>query len=217
MNDNINRREVKARRHSWASATAGWLAEKGVTPNQISLASVFFAVLAAKFLLLARSSPEWWLWIGALLSVILRLLCNLFDGMVAVEGGKKTASGEIFNDLPDRISDPVILVATGYSIHLAGVEILGWLAGMGAVFTAYTRYLGAATGAGHNFCGPMAKQHRMAAVCAAYMLMAVFNSFDWAPWIIFIALCVIVAGTIETVRRRVSAAVRKLETHCDKS
>ena len=56
-----------------------------------------------------------------------RLLCNLFDGMVAVEGGKKTNSGELFNDIPDRIADPLILVSAGYAVHMVayGAE-LGW-------------------------------------------------------------------------------------------
>ena len=39
----------------------------------------------------------------------LRRLCNLFDGMVAVEGGFKTKSGELYNDLPDRFSGALIL------------------------------------------------------------------------------------------------------------
>jgi phosphatidylglycerophosphate synthase len=51
----------------------------------------------------------------AVVGVQLRLLCNLFDGMVAVEGGKKSKSGEVFNDMPDRIADPILLVCAGYA------------------------------------------------------------------------------------------------------
>ena len=32
--------------------------------------------------------------------VLGRLLCNLLDGMVAVEGGKRSKSGELYNDVP---------------------------------------------------------------------------------------------------------------------
>lgn len=31
----------------------------------------------------------------------LRLLCNLFDGMVAIEGKRFTKSGELFNEVPE--------------------------------------------------------------------------------------------------------------------
>jgi phosphatidylglycerophosphate synthase len=44
-----------------------------------------------------------------------RLLCNLLDGMVAVEVGRKTKGGEVFNELPDRASDVVLLVCAGYA------------------------------------------------------------------------------------------------------
>ena len=66
-----------------------------------------------------------------------RLLCNLFDGMVAVEGGKGTPSGELFNDIPDRIADPLILIAAGYATTVVPwAAPLGWAAGLGAVFGA---------------------------------------------------------------------------------
>ncbi len=59
----------------------------------------------------------------------LRLICNLLDGMVAVEGGMKTACGDIYNDLPDRISDSLIILGIAYG--LTGVNHaaeLGWAA-----------------------------------------------------------------------------------------
>ena len=92
-----------------------------------------------------------------------RLLCNLFDGMVAGEGGKGTASGELFNDFPDHIADPMILIATGYTTTVfPWAPALGWAAGLGAVMPAYVRTLGASLGAPVDLRGPMAKQHRMA-------------------------------------------------------
>jgi len=55
-----------------------------------------------------------------------RLLCNMLDGMVAIEGGRQTKSGEIFNDLPDRVADAVIFVCAGYGsrAHFSPSNIL---------------------------------------------------------------------------------------------
>jgi phosphatidylglycerophosphate synthase len=39
----------------------------------------------------------------AAIGVPRRLLCNLLDGMVAVAGGLGSPSGQVWNDLPDRI------------------------------------------------------------------------------------------------------------------
>ena len=41
----------------------------------------------------------------AALCIQLRLVCNLLDGMVAVEHGKGSPSGPIWNELPDRFAD----------------------------------------------------------------------------------------------------------------
>jgi phosphatidylglycerophosphate synthase len=37
----------------------------------------------------------------------LRLLCNLLDCMVAIEGGKSAPTGALFNEMPDRFADPL--------------------------------------------------------------------------------------------------------------
>ncbi|MCW8825781.1 MAG: CDP-alcohol phosphatidyltransferase family protein, partial [Gammaproteobacteria bacterium] len=127
--NNEARRPLKVREVNIIQATARYLSEKNITPNQISITSILFATLAAISLFFYQQQGEWWLLLIAALFIQFRLLCNLFDGMVAVEGGKHTKSGELFNDIPDRIADPLILVASGYAIsHVDyGIE-LGWIA-----------------------------------------------------------------------------------------
>ena len=91
-------------------------------------------------------------------AIQLRLLCNLVDGMLAVEGFSSKA-GDIYNDLPDRVSDVLILVGAGYSARdLAYAPALGWCAAVLAVLTAYVRVLGGSLGVTQHFVGPMAKQ-----------------------------------------------------------
>jgi len=138
------RRPIKARNSRWAVASAAWLARRGVTPNAISCASIGFAATAGGAFLALRltSAPlaQAALFLLAIAGIQGRLLCNLLDGMVAIEGGKKSRAGDIFNDLPDRISDPLIIVPAGYAItSLPYGPGLGWLAALIAVLTAYVR------------------------------------------------------------------------------
>ena len=51
-----------------------------------------------------------------------RLLCNLFDGMVAIEGGKKSANGDLYNDMPDRFADALFIIPVGYVAGGFGIE-----------------------------------------------------------------------------------------------
>ncbi len=89
--------------------------------------------------------------------------------MVAIEGGKKSKVGVLYNEVPDRVADSLFIVALGYAI---GTPWLGWLAALAAAVTAYIRVLGGTFGLAQDFRGPMAKQHRMAvhdawAACSA--------------------------------------------------
>jgi phosphatidylglycerophosphate synthase len=210
---NTPRQPIKARDTLWAAHVAAGLARAGVRPNIISLASALFAGGAGVCLVLAGKATgqfQPWLLLAAAALIQIRLLCNLFDGMVAIEGGFKTKSGEIFNELPDRFADAFIFVGAGYA-GLGWAPALGWLCAVLAVLTAYVRTLGASAGASQHFCGPMAKQHRMAVMTLACLASAVLIWFGVEWPVVTGALVLIATGSVITVFRRVVRVVRELE------
>jgi phosphatidylglycerophosphate synthase len=81
----------------------------------------------------------------AAVGVQLRLLANMFDGMVAIETGRTSAVGELYNEVPDRVSDTAVLVGAGYAA--GGCPVLGYVAALLAVFIAYVRAQGRVAGA----------------------------------------------------------------------
>ncbi len=215
MNPALNtRRPLKSRNTHTAQRVARWLSSKSVTPNQISVASVVFALLAACLLLLRpRLDVDYHALLLLAVSgcLQLRLLCNLFDGMVAIEGGKRTANGDLYNEIPDRIADVVVFIAAGYS--LAGAywgETLGWLAALLSVMTAYTRALAASLSLPQDFGGPMAKPHRMAVMTAACIFSAFEHRMNFNGEGIAFALCLIIVGATLTVMLRLRRASRRL-------
>lgn len=115
-----DRRPIKARQTRWATAAARLLQRRGATPNGISVAGSVCALFAAAALYGALNSEltvlRIVLFLLAALMIQGRLICNLLDGMVAVEGGLRSPAGAVFNDLPDRISDSLILVIAGYGL-----------------------------------------------------------------------------------------------------
>lgn len=195
------RRPLASRQSGWARASSAFLARHKVAPNSISIASVFFAALAGVCFWISRSQSPWWL-LGSAVGIQLRLICNLMDGMVAIEGGLKSKTGDVFNDLPDRFADLFLIVPAGYAV---GYPELGWCAGALAVFTAYVRTMGGALGLKQDFVGPMAKQQRMAILTIA-SIAAIF-----APIALPIALAVIAVGSLITVFRRTLRILRLLE------
>jgi len=168
-------------------------------PNYISVASVVMSIAAAGCLVSG-------LYLPAALFIQLRLLCNLMDGMVAVEGGRGSASGEIYNDLPDRISDILILAGAGYGAAWpVFARELGWIASFLAVMTAYVRVLGGACGLTQDFRGVMAKPRRMAVLTVACIAATL------EPRAIALGLMIVIVGSLLTAAARVRRIVRQLE------
>ena len=218
-----SRRILKSRNTRWAHAFSGWLARIGATPNQISVLSVFFAGGALVCFLVAGDQTSnagiIGAWMGAVACIQLRLLCNLMDGMVAVEGGKGSPMGAVFNDAPDRVADVLILVGAGYSgagdpgvVKLFHVIPLGWCCAVIAVWTAYIRVLGASLTGKHDFRGPMAKQHRMAVLCVGVLIEATQHLMGSDRLGVLTALTLIFFGGLWTCWRRLALIARSLRS-----
>jgi phosphatidylglycerophosphate synthase len=216
MSDN-GRRPIPARRLHLSKWFARWLAEIGVTPNQVSVFGLAVGVGSGIALALTPLAPSWApkLWIAAAVLVGLRGLSNMFDGMVAVEQGKATPRGILYNELPDRLSDVALLVGAGYSI--GGSPTAGWLTACLALFVTYIRCLGTCADTPADFGGPFAKQQRMfsvAVVAAVHVFLpASWRSF-WGPtasWGLMAAwLWLMVPGLVLTAwlrLRRIAAAL----------
>ena len=196
-----DRRPIASRNSKLAERIAKSLANRDISPNFISQFSMVFAALAGGAFWLSGMTSG--ILYGACLIVAaigcqFRLLCNLFDGMVAVEGGRGAPDGPFWNEAPDRVSDVLIFVGLGLG---SGHPNLGWAAAVFSIGTAYIRELGTAQGLGSDFRGPMAKPHRMAVVTVAAIL-AIFvpTIFEWS--VLHIALWIVVFGSIATILRR---------------
>ena len=198
MSELANRRPLKSRQTGWAGALSRLLLKTPLTPNAVSVAGIGFAAAGGACFALATEQPV--LWLGGALFIQLRLLANLMDGLLAVEGGRKSPTGALYNEFPDRIEDALLLVAAGYG---AGVPTLGWAAALLATGTAYVRALGGSIGLAQDFCGPLAKQHRMALLTGG----AVLSPFVAAMPAILTAIC---TGAAITCVRRLMRQARAL-------
>ena len=197
-----DRRPLASRDTRWADRAAKALVRSNVTPNQISQASVGFAAIGffAFWAAGVMAGPG-----GAVLLILaglcvqLRLLCNLLDGMVAIEGGKSAPDGPFWNEAPDRVADILILVGAGL---FGDAPTLGFAAAAAAVLTAYVRELGRAEGAPVDFSGPLAKPHRLAAITGGAVLGAIEALTSGTQWAIWGALWAICLGSFATSVRR---------------
>ena len=199
-----NRRPIAARSNTLVQRFSTLLARCGVSPNSISLLSIAFAALGA-WALLGVASP-WGPWLCAV-AIVLRLLCNLFDGLVAVEHGRKTPTGVLYNEVPDRVADSLFLVALGYA---AGLPWCGWLAALLAALTAYIRTLGGTVLPTQDFRGPMAKPHRMWLMVVACVVAPLEARVTGTGYALQAAAGLVAAGSALTCWTRLRAIATRL-------
>src|SRR5437667_3809321 len=212
----IDRRPIATRNRKWAQSATTWLASRNVSPNAISIAGMFACIAAGVALGLTSVEYNRVFWLIAALGAQLRLTANMLDGMVALLSGRASKVGELYNEVPDRVSDAAVFIGAGYA--WGGNVALGYIATILAIFTAYVRAAGKIAGAPNEFCGPMAKQHRMLVITLIGLYSAVtpsswqaisFNSSKIG--LMSLGLAVIIMGSIITVIRRLARIARVLK------
>ena len=189
------RRPLASRDTTWARVIAARLVRMGASPDLISAISIPIALAGAAALLML---PAPWGPILCAAAVQGRLLCNLFDGMVAIEGGRGGPVGPLWNELPDRIADTVFIVALGIA---AGHPALGWAGALMAALTAYVRATGGALGLPQDFSGLQSKPKRMFVLTLACLVAAIVpwfppakNALLYAAWIITVGSAITACG-----------------------
>src|SRR5690606_5854752 len=105
------------------------------------------------------------------------------------------------------VSDTLIFIGIGYGLDQPA---LGWSAAALAIFTAYVRELGRASGLPADFSGPMAKPHRMALVTAAALASVPAPLWTGRDEILLLALWLVAVGSGVTAFRRSARMVREL-------
>ena len=216
LTETIDRRPIATRNRKWAQAATAWLAARNVSPNAISIAGMCACIIGGIALGLTSVSDYRILWLIAAGGAQLRLTGNMLDGMVALASGRASKTGELYNEIPDRVSDAAIFIGAGFA--WGGNIVLGYIATILAIFTAYIRAAGKIAGAPNEFCGPMAKQHRMLVIT----LVCLYSAITPRSWqmitfneshigLMTLGLALIIIGCVITVIRRVSRIAQALK------
>src|SRR5262245_61593284 len=104
----LSRRPIAQVFRRTAHSTVRLCVRLGIHPDLVSYASIVAAAGAGVCYWQAQAIPA--LLLVAVALCYVRLWFNMLDGMVALAAGKASRSGEIVNELPDRISDVIIFV-----------------------------------------------------------------------------------------------------------
>jgi len=211
----IDRRPIATRNRKWAQSATVWLAARNVSPNAISIAGMCACIAAGLALGLTSVEYNRIFWLVAALGAQLRLTANMLDGMVALASGRDSKVGELYNEVPDRVSDAAMFIGAGYA--WGGNVALGYVATILGNFHCLRSRRRKIAGGPNEFCGPMAKQHRMLVITVVCLYSVVvprswqiFHFDDLEIGVMALALTLIIAGCLVTVVRRLQRIARGL-------
>jgi phosphatidylglycerophosphate synthase len=212
---NPNRRPIADVFRKSAHAAVRWCVAKNVSPDLISWLSVFAAAAAAVCFALHHQANG--LLLAGAFFCMVRLWCNMLDGMVAIAANKTSKKGEIVNEFPDRISDVLVFVGIAHS-HPSCL-VVGYWAAIGALFTAYIGILSQAASAPRQFGGVMSKPWRMVVVSFMAGLIFIAPALEqtsieqWNVSLFAIACGIVILGCLQTTFVRYRSAMTWLAEH----
>jgi CDP-diacylglycerol--glycerol-3-phosphate 3-phosphatidyltransferase len=176
------------------------LYENGVTPNQVTLATL--VLMAFEGALLLGYPGHWFPLLLLPIALFLRLALNAIDGMIAREHGLATKLGKILNELGDVLADGFLYLPL-MAVPFAPAVLIG-LAVLAGIAVEVTGVLGETIGGGRRYDGPFGKSERALAFGAAGLLMALGAEPGW--WFDLLLLAIIVLSA-RTAWNRAEAAL----------
>jgi len=178
------------------------LRDAGITPNHLTFLAIGLSgALGAVFVegLVDRR----WFWV-VVVGLLLRMMLNALDGMMAREFEMTSRAGAVLNELGDVVSDALVMwplaLLPGVSVGWVGAFL--WLAAVNE----YAGVLGAAVGNARRYEGPMGKSDRT--LVWGLLCIALGAGVDIEPYAM-LGLQVVMGLLAWSTLRRVASTLKK--------
>lgn len=197
--------DLKPRFQSLLRPVTNWLAAKGVTANQVTVAAAVLS-LATGTLIAAYPDSRGLLFLVPTV-LFVRMALNAIDGMLAREHGMKSRRGAVLNELGDVIADaglylPLAFVPGVPPAHLVVVVVLGIISEMAGVVAVQV-------GAERRYDGPLGKSDRAFAFGLIAFLLGC--GLDPGKWLSIFLNIMIALSCITIIRRARRALANPIE------
>jgi len=176
-----------------------YLAGRGVTANQVTLAAMGLSIVTGVLLVIFTAIA--WLWLLIPLVLLVRMALNAIDGMLAREHDMQSSLGAILNELGDVISDVALY------LPFALLDERGlWLVVVICLLAIISEMMGVVAvqiGASRRYDGPMGKSDRAFVFGAVGLLVGI--EMATTGWLLAVWVVIVVLLSLTIVNRARSA------------
>ncbi len=166
------------------------LHQRGVTPNQVTLAALAMSVIAG-ILLSVFPYPYFFLSLPVFLTI--RMALNALDGMLAREFNQQTRMGAILNEVGDILSDVSLYLPFAFlpDVSLWWVVLVLFL----SCLTEFCGILSQTLTGKRGYCGPLGKSDRALLFGTTGLGIAVWPQHMFVINIVFIIAALLLVWT----------------------
>jgi len=198
--------DLRSRSHALTEPLAALATAAGASPNQISILSMIFALVAGGFYYVSFSRTAYLY--PAALFLLLNAVFDAVDGAVARKEGRAEARGDFLDHVIDRYADMAILSGIVFAGYVS--EGVGILAVMGVLLTSYLGTQAQALSLGRLYGGVMGRADRLVIILGATVATALFPSDLAGLSILGWAVVLITVASHATALQRIALIWRRL-------
>ncbi|OQX04102.1 MAG: hypothetical protein BWK73_37305 [Thiothrix lacustris] len=172
-----------------------WLANAGITPNQITWAALLLSVATGAAVVWTGGAS--WLLISIPLVLLVRMALNALDGMLAKEYQQQSRAGAMLNEMGDVVADAALYLPLGLLAGVSGIMVTLFV--IVGIFAEMAGVLGAAIGGTRRYDGPMGKSDRAFLFGCIALLLGLGMTPGW--WVDALLGVAVLLGGLTLVNR----------------
>ena len=176
--------------------------QAGITPNQVTMAAILLSFVTGVYIALFSHRHLPLLFVP--IALLLRMMLNAIDGMIAREHAMQSKLGTFLNELGDVLSDTFIFLPFALVPDLSPMLIIFIV--VLAIVSEMAGVVALQVGAKRRYDGPMGKSDR----AFAFGVIALYFGLGFTAGILVnMVLIVILVLLIVTIVNRVKSALRE--------
>lgn len=175
----------------------------GITPNMVTVSAIILSVSFAWFI---TANNNLVIWLPVVL--LIRMMLNAIDGMLAKQFDLQSKLGEVLNELGDIISDVALFIPLGAIFNFPSGPAFFFILMM--IINEYCGVLSKAITGVRRYDGPMGKSDRAFVLSIAAIILFIHPaSILYSQYLIYALLILIIWGTYNRIRFIISTENEK--------
>ena len=173
------------------------LANKGITPNQVTMFAMLLSILVGAIITLTQGAK--WILLFVPLFMFLRMALNAIDGLLAKEHNMKTKRGAMFNEMSDVIADVALFLPFAFIVGINPIYVV--LFTVVGVFSEMAGVVAQTLNGERRYDGPMGKSDRVFVV--GFIALFLGLGVEAGLWVDVMFMVGTVLGIIATYNRAI--------------